>query len=185
VTVCVVAALVLVAGVVVALVLAGSSPAPEAAAPHPVATAAPLLPGAAKRPVRLDSLPRTPRLDPALTWDAAVTSGPDGAAASTALRFVQAVRAFDWPTAYGLCAPEVREAARARAGLLATDPSTVVGAAFYGDELHGQAVAGGSLVAVEPFPAEYLVTFRLQLADAAVATVTVWMSSGLSVQDWT
>jgi hypothetical protein len=179
----VVAGLVLVAGVVLALVLSRSG-SDVGATGRPAATAEPLLHGAGKRPVRLDSIPRTPRLEPSLTWDAALTNGPDGAAASTALRFLQAVRALDWPTAYGLCAPEVRSAARVRADRLATDPPTVVGAAFYGDELHGEAIAGGALLAVEPYPADYLVSFRVQLADATPATVTLWLTREYTVQDW-
>jgi hypothetical protein len=186
VVVSVLAALVLVAGAVVALLLAGGGSRTEAAGPAPAASAAePLLFGAGKRPVRLDSIPASPRLEPALGWDRSVIDGPDGAAATTALRFVQAVRAHDWPTAYGLCAAAVREAATTRARQLATTPPTVVGAAFYGDEVHGQAIADGALLAVEPYPSEYLVTFRLQLADASVATVTLWVSRQQAVQDWT
>jgi hypothetical protein len=182
----VVAALVLVAGVVVALALAGGGSDPQAAGARPAGESAePLLFGAGKRPVTLDSIPGTVRPEPPLTADRALTSGPDGAAATTALHFLQAVRVRDWTSAYRLCAAEVRSAAAARARPLATSPATVVGAAFYGDELHGQAIAGGRLLAVESYPGEYLVTFRLQLADAAVATVTLWVSRELTVQDWT
>ena len=183
--VAVVAAVVLVAGLVVALLLAGGGSDPEAGAGPVAASAEPLLFGAGKPPVRLDSIPDSVRLDPGLTWDWAVLDGPDGAAATTALRFVQAVRAHDWVTAYGLCAAEVRQAATARARPLATNPPTVVGAAFYGDELRGRVIAGGALLAVEPFPSEYLVTFRLQLADASTATVTLWLDHDDAVQDWT
>jgi hypothetical protein len=38
---------------------------------------------------------------------------------------------------------------------------------------------------VEPHPAEYLVTFRLRLADDSPATVTLWVSRGYAVRDWT
>jgi hypothetical protein len=181
----VVAALVLVAGVVVALVLSGGGDDPQAAGAGPAGESAePLLFGAGKRPVTLDSIPDTVRPEPPLAADRALTSGPDGAAAATALQFLEAVRVRDWTSAYALCAAEVRSAAAARARQLATGPATVVGAAFYGDELHGQAIARGRLVAVEPYPAQYLVTVRLQLADAAVTTVTLWVSREHTVEDW-
>jgi hypothetical protein len=48
-----------------------------------------------------------------------------------------------------------------------------------------RAIAGGRLVAVEPYPAQSLVTVRLQLADAAVATVTLWVGREHTVEDWT
>jgi hypothetical protein len=181
----VVAALVLVAGVVVALVLSGGSDVSAAGAAPAGESAQPLLFGAGKRPVTLDSIPDTVRAEPPLAADRALTGGPDGAVATTALQFLQAVRVRDWPAAYGLCAGGVRSAAADRARTLNTSPATVVGAAFYGDELHGQAIAGGRLVAVESYPAQSLVTVRLQLADAAVATVTLWVGRGLTVEDWT
>jgi hypothetical protein len=178
----VVAGLVLVAGTVLAVLL-GQGGSEPTAAPAP-ATAPALLPSGGE-PVRLASIPARVVLDPALGWDRSVTGGPHGATASTALRFVQAVRAHDWRAAFRVCAPGLRAAAAERSPILRVEPAVVVGAAFYGDALRGRTVVGGRLDGVAAAPVGDLVTFRLRLDDGTGADVVLRMGSGQSVEDWT
>jgi hypothetical protein len=178
----VLAGLVLVAGTVLAVLL-GQGGSEPTAAPAP-ATAPALLPGGGQ-PVRLASIPARVVLEPALGWDRSVTGGPHGATASTALRFVQAVRAHDWRAAFRVCAPGLRAAAAERSPVLRVEPSVVVGAAFYGDALRGRTVVGGRMDGVAAAPGGDLVTFRLRLDDGTGADVVLRLGRGQSVEDWT